>query len=144
MGFGSASQSSLAAKRPTKTPVSSGRRRATPESGELRLGKPAFAQLAQRRPTCSHRLRLAEPSMHGFHYVYLLGSLQHEETYYVGLTDDLSARLLKHNRGEVPHTSKFRPWQIKTAIAFRDRARAAALETYLKPASGRAFAKKRF
>jgi predicted GIY-YIG superfamily endonuclease len=82
--------------------------------------------------------------MRGFHYVYLLESSSHEETYYVGLTDDLSARLLKHNRGEVSHPSKFRPWQIKTAIAFRDRARAAAFESYLKSASGRAFAKKRF
>jgi hypothetical protein len=49
----------------------------------------------------------------------------------------------KHNAGEVPHTSKFRPWRIKTAIAFIDREQAAKFEHYLKTASGRAFAKKR-
>jgi predicted GIY-YIG superfamily endonuclease len=77
----------------------------------------------------------------GFSYVYILQSqLEH---FYVGLTDDLHDRLRRHNAGEVTHTAKYRPWHIKTAIAFRDRARAAAFEQYLKTASGRAFAKKR-
>jgi predicted GIY-YIG superfamily endonuclease len=79
-----------------------------------------------------------------FAYVYILESLQPEhEAFYVGLTEDLTSRLAKHNRGEVPHTAKHRPWRIKTALAFRDRDRAAAFERYLKSASGRAFAKKR-
>ena len=39
--------------------------------------------------------------------------------------------------------NKFRPWRIKTAIAFTERQRAIELERYLKTASGRAFAKKR-
>ena len=47
------------------------------------------------------------------------------------------------NAGEVAHTSKFRPWRIKTAVAFTDRQRAGEFERYLKTASGRAFAKKR-
>jgi len=81
--------------------------------------------------------------MHGFSYVYILESLAPSGGFYVGLTDDLTARLAKHNAGGVPHSAKSRPWQIKTAIAFRDRAKAAAFETYLKSASGRAFAKKR-
>jgi putative endonuclease len=55
----------------------------------------------------------------------------------------LKQRLGQHNAGGVSHTSKFRPWQIKTAVAFADRQRAAAFEKYLKTASGRAFAKKR-
>jgi predicted GIY-YIG superfamily endonuclease len=59
------------------------------------------------------------------------------------LTEDLHARLAKKNAGEVPHTSKFRPWRIKTAIAFTDPGRAVAFERYLKSASGRAFAAKR-
>jgi putative endonuclease len=49
----------------------------------------------------------------------------------------------KHNAGEGPHTSKFRPWQIKTAIAFTERERATQFEIYRKNASGRALAKKR-
>jgi putative endonuclease len=38
-------------------------------------------------------------------YVYILESLDGEH-FYVGVTDDLPAWLLKHNAGEVPHTSK--------------------------------------
>jgi predicted GIY-YIG superfamily endonuclease len=78
----------------------------------------------------------------GFHYVYIIASSKPLGRYYVGLTADLATRLGQHNRGEVSHTSTCRPWKIKTAIAFRDRQRAAAFERYLKSASGRAFAKK--
>ena len=78
-----------------------------------------------------------------FSYVYILQSHLNNERFYIGLTDDLHDRLRRHNAGEVAHTSKFRPWRIKTAIAFSDRERAAAFESYLKSASGRAFAKKR-
>jgi predicted GIY-YIG superfamily endonuclease len=75
-------------------------------------------------------------------YVYILESLDGEH-FYAGITDDLKAQLLKHNAGEVTHTSKFRPWRIKTYIAFTDEARAIAFERYLKSGSGRAFAKAR-
>jgi len=78
-----------------------------------------------------------------FTYVYILRSEENPERFYVGLTDDLRDRLRRHNAGELPHTAKFRPWRIKTAVAFIDRGRAAAFERYLKTASGRAFAKKR-
>jgi predicted GIY-YIG superfamily endonuclease len=60
-----------------------------------------------------------------------------------GRADVLSARLKAHNAGQVPYTSKYRPWKIKTAIAFVDRERALDFETYLKTPSGRSFAKKR-
>ncbi|WP_438483077.1 GIY-YIG nuclease family protein [Oleiharenicola lentus] len=80
--------------------------------------------------------------MTDFSYVYILEPLD-DEAYYVGLTDDLKKRLAKHNAGDVSHTAKKCPWQIKSAVAFRDRKRAADFERYLKTASGRAFAKKR-
>ena len=76
-----------------------------------------------------------------FCYVYILDSLNGQR-FYVGLTEDLRERLRKHNAGEVPHTAKFKPWAIKTAIAFRDRERAVAFEQYLKSGSGRAFVRK--
>jgi putative endonuclease len=75
-------------------------------------------------------------------YVDILESLDSEH-FYVGIADDLRARLKKHNAGEVPHTSKYRPWRLKTYVAFSDEQRAFAFEKYLKSASGRAFAKKR-
>ena len=76
-------------------------------------------------------------------YVYILESLDSEH-FYVGITDDLRARLAKHNAGEVPHTSKYGPWRLRTYVAFSDAALAVAFERYLKSGSGRAFAKKHF
>lgn len=81
--------------------------------------------------------------MKDFVYVYILESLGNAERFYVGLTQDLETRLQKHNSGAVSHTAKYSPWRIKTAIAFRDRSRAAEFERYLKSGSGRAFARKR-
>lgn len=75
-------------------------------------------------------------------YVYILESLDSLH-FYVGITDDLRARLTKHNAGEVTHTSKYGPWRLKTYIAFSNKKQAVAFEKYLKSASGRAFAKKR-
>ena len=75
-------------------------------------------------------------------YVYILES-RDSEHFYIGLTDDLRARLARHNAGEVTHTAKYLPWRIKTYIAFSDEARAVAFERYLKSGSGRAFARKR-
>jgi putative endonuclease len=75
-------------------------------------------------------------------YVHILQS-QDRQHFYVGITDELRDRLQKHNAGDVPHTSKFLPWNLKTYVAFSDRAQAAAFEKYLKSASGRAFARKR-
>lgn len=75
-------------------------------------------------------------------YVYILQSIEAPEHHYVGVTDDLRARLQKHNAGDVAHTSKFRPWAVQTYIAFTDEKKALAFEKYLKSGSGRAFARK--
>jgi predicted GIY-YIG superfamily endonuclease len=86
-------------------------------------------------------LRLGTPMK--FFYVYILQSKADQKHFYIGFTEELNARLKAHNAGHVPHTTKFRPWRIKTAIAFTERERAIEFERYLKSASGRAFAKKR-
>lgn len=80
--------------------------------------------------------------MNDFHYVYILISTTDHTRHYTGLTGNLEARLKAHNSGRVPHTKKYRPWQIETAIAFRSRKKAAAFEQYLKSHSGRAFVAK--
>jgi len=82
--------------------------------------------------------------MKTFTYVYILRSDADPTHRYAGLPDDLEARLKSHNQGNNPHTSKYRPWKIETAIAFRSREKAAAFEKYLKSHSGRAFASKHF
>jgi len=79
-----------------------------------------------------------------FWYVYMLQSIDPAGHWYVGMTEDLAARLKAHNSLKMPHTSKFAPWRIETGIAFRDKAKALAFEEYLKSQSRRAFAKKHF
>jgi putative endonuclease len=78
-----------------------------------------------------------------FTYVYVLQSEMEPNRFYTGCTDDLRSRLARHNRGEVPHTSRWKPWRLKTYVALFDRERARDFEKYLKSASGRAFLKKR-
>jgi len=80
--------------------------------------------------------------MKGFHYVYTLQSVSNSDQVYTGQTQDLHQRLIDHNSGKVPHTSKFIPWVIRSATAFRHRDRALAFERYLKSGSGRAFLKR--
>src|SRR5256885_14924924 len=75
-------------------------------------------------------------------FTYILQSEVDPERFYTGLTSNLRERLKRHNDGSVPHTSKWRPWNLKTYIAMSDRQRAAELEKYLKSHSGRAFVKK--
>ena len=79
-----------------------------------------------------------------YHYVYILQSISLPKYHYVGYTADIKKRLVKHNEGGSPHTSKFKPWKIKIAVAFEDKEKALAFEKYLKSHSGRAFTKKHF
>ena len=65
------------------------------------------------------------------------------DRFYTGFTENIENRLKDHNSGKDPHTAKYKPWRIKTAIAFTDRQKALDFERYLKTKSGRAFAKKR-
>ncbi|MGB0415811.1 MAG: GIY-YIG nuclease family protein [Coraliomargarita sp.] len=79
-----------------------------------------------------------------FTYVYILRSLVDASAHYTGCTQDLQARLKKHNEGAVTHTARLKPWKIETAISFRDSAKARAFEKYLKSGSGREFARRHF
>ncbi|MBC8207043.1 MAG: GIY-YIG nuclease family protein [Kiritimatiellales bacterium] len=77
------------------------------------------------------------------YYVYILKSDQGEHRY-VGQTSEIKARLKDHNAGRCPHTAKFRPWQVETAVAFQSEEKAHAFERYLKSGSGREFARLHF
>ena len=77
-------------------------------------------------------------------YTYILRSLSQPEQRYIGSTADFKSRLAKHNAGEVPHTTKFKPWKIEAYFAFETKEKAAAFEAYLKTGSGHAFAKRHF
>ena len=88
--YGSAShtRSIVAKQAKAAAPKPAGRRRA--RAGRARLG----------------RLITAAREARSRKYVYILESddLEH---FYVGIADDVPARLAKQNAGEVPHTSKF-------------------------------------
>ena len=88
--------------------------------------------------------KMEDIGMAKFYYVYLLVDVATESHRYTGVTEDLTARLAKHNAGEVPHTSKFKPWKIETAIAFSSKEKAYAFEAYLKTHSGRSFSNRHF
>ena len=78
-----------------------------------------------------------------FYYVYILQSEKCPNRFYTDFTEDLDQRLKAHNAGKCPHTTKFAPWLLKTAIVFTEREKVLEFERYLKSPSGRAFAKKR-
>jgi len=77
------------------------------------------------------------------YYVYLLRSIPNPDQTYIDFTENLKARLAAHNHGQSSHTAKFKPWEMMTYLAFKDRPRAIAFEKYLKSGSGDAFANKR-
>jgi len=82
--------------------------------------------------------------MGSFYYVYILVDTTHPARHYTGITEHLENRLAEHNSGKCEHTSKFGPWHIETAVAFRSYEKAIAFERYLKSHSARAFATKHF
>ena len=79
-----------------------------------------------------------------FYYVYLLIDVATETHRYTGVIADLKSRLIKHNSGEVPHTSKFRQWKVESYFAFETKEKAVAFESYLKTGSGHAFTNSHF
>ena len=81
------------------------------------------------------------PTSH-FHYVYILWDAATHTHFYVGHTSDFAARLKTHNAGHVPHTSKYAPWEVHSAIAVQTEAQASELEKYFKSHSGREWALK--
>ena len=77
-------------------------------------------------------------------YTYILRSIDQPNQRYIGHTADLRECLIKHNKGDVSHTSKFRPWKVEVYIAFETEEKAVEFEHYLKFGSGHAFARRHF
>ena len=76
--------------------------------------------------------------------VYMLPSISDPEQTYLGFSKDLKKRVVAHNHGQSPHTSKCKPRGLVSYTAFQDRQKALAFEKYLKSHSGKAFANTRF
>ena len=62
------------------------------------------------------------------YYVYILQSVDKPDKFYVGYTEDVRARLIKHNEGGSKYTSKYNPWTIKNAISFNAKEKALHLK----------------
>lgn len=77
------------------------------------------------------------------HYVYLLESSSTPGKRYIGYTEDLRRRLHDHNTGKNLSTSAYRPWRLRTYLAFSSKKQALTFEAYLKSGSGHAFTNKR-
>ena len=75
-------------------------------------------------------------------YVYILKTSL--STYYTGCTQDLDARLERHNQGCVEYTKDKLPVEIIFYCAFIDKHKAFVFEQYLKSGSGAAFRNKHF
>jgi predicted GIY-YIG superfamily endonuclease len=78
------------------------------------------------------------------YFVYFLRSRIRPSKTYVGMNENVSARLAVHNAGGCSSTQRFRPWEVIAYLAVRDAGTAAELERYFKSGSGHAFWHKRF
>ena len=74
-------------------------------------------------------------------YVYIL--LCNDSKTYIGCTDDLKDRIVRHQKGQVPATQKRLLVKLICYFAFSNKYTAFNFEKYLKSGSGRAFLKKR-
>ncbi len=63
--------------------------------------------------------------------VYILYS-QKSSRYYVGQTDDIDKRLIRHNKGLVPSTKYGVPWEIIQTQRVKNRSEALILEKKIK------------
>ncbi len=75
-------------------------------------------------------------------YVYILRCS--DNSCYTGCTNDLNARLERHQKGYVPATKPKLPVEILFYCAFKDKSKAFEFEKYLKSGSGIAFRNSRF
>ena len=73
------------------------------------------------------------------YYVY---SLKCKDGYYVGCTDDLKERIMRHQKGHVPATVGRLPIELEFYVAIKEKYQAFEFEKYLKSGSGRAFIKR--
>lgn len=75
-----------------------------------------------------------------FYYVYILWCGDGKP--YIGCTDNLKDRIVRHQKGQVTATKDRLPVKLITYFAFSNKYAAFNFEKYLKSGSGRAFIKK--
>jgi predicted GIY-YIG superfamily endonuclease len=74
-------------------------------------------------------------------YVYIL--ICADAKTYIGCTNNLKDRLVRHKKGFIPATKERLPVELVAYFAIKDKKKAFAFEKYLKTGVGRVFLKKR-
>ena len=74
--------------------------------------------------------------------VYVIESLR-DETWYTGMSKDVTNRLKEHNAGKNRFTKGHRPWKIIYKENFPDWPEARLREKYLKTSAGKYWLKKK-
>ena len=75
-------------------------------------------------------------------YIYLLKC--NDGSIYTGCTQDLEARIQRHQKGYITYTKDKLPVSLEFYCAFNDSHKAYEFEGYLKTGSGMAFRNKHF
>lgn len=76
-------------------------------------------------------------------YIYLLQSKVENREFYIGYTNDLKSRLLKHNQKLNFATKSYAPWKLIYYEACLEKTDAERREHYLKTSQGRRLIKRR-
>jgi len=74
-------------------------------------------------------------------YVYILQS-EKSGLYYIGHTEDIDARLQRHNTGKVKATKNKGPWILMSYETFETKAEANSRELYIKSMKSRVYIEK--
>ena len=72
------------------------------------------------------------------YYVYILKSLK-TERFYIGYSNDIQARLVRHNAGATPSTKSGRPWRIVYYEKFSTKTDAIKREREIKKQKSREY-----
>jgi len=70
------------------------------------------------------------------YYTYVLYSTYHDRIY-IGQTNNVDIRILKHNLGLVKSTKSYIPWKLVHVESYKTRSEAMMREKYLKSHIGR-------
>ena len=64
-------------------------------------------------------------------FIYILYSIEFDR-HYVGQTQDLHARLDRHNKGYVKSTKKYKHWNLKWSMQVGSRSKSMKIESKIK------------
>jgi len=77
------------------------------------------------------------------YYVYFLKSLKNNDLY-IGSTENIQKRLIRHNSGKVRSTQYYRPWRLLGFEEFENRSEAVRRENFLKTGQQKELLKKKY